>query len=411
MMTISKVSKQLLLVSSLAVAMGLTACGQEEAAVQESTDISQQSIKANVEAVSLGSIPLKAVVPGAVVPDQKAQIASRLMGYIKNLDVKVGQEVKSGQLLFSIDSTDVNSQILKAKSGYQQAQAALKDAKLDFDRFAKLYKEDSVSKQQFDKISLQYKVAQENLVAAKTGLNQAKAQLNYANVKAPFDGVVVEKMAVAGGLAAPGNPVLTLENLTSLSVRTQVAEDLFAVLRPGDEAEVVVDGQPRPLVGTIYTLVSAADPKTRTHTVKLSLPAMINVNSGTFARVGFKRGERQTMMVPTSAVLNRSGILGVFVLEDGKANFHMVRLGGIIGDRVEIQAGVNLGDLVVIDNNFSMLNGDKVDVINVGELNKTPFDKQQALIEDQPIDTDVIEQSAKEVQEEAAETAAEGASK
>lgn len=319
-----------------------------------------QTIEAPIDQVKLGSIPLKATVAGAVVPDQKAQIASRLMGYIKDFDVKVGQKVKAGDLLFSIDSNDVNSQILQAQSGYQQALAALEDAKLDYDRFFKLYQDDSVSKQQFDKISLQYKVAQENLVAARSGMNQAKSQLNYANVKAPFDGVVVEKLAVAGALAAPGNPVLVLENLTSLSVRTQVAEDLFAVLRNGDEAEVRIDGQPEPIMATIYTLVSAADPKSRTHTVKLSLPSVVNVNSGTFARVGFKRGERQTMMVPTSAIVNRSGIEGAFVVKEGKAYFHMVRLGETIGDQIEIKAGLHLGDDIVVDHNQSILNGDQV---------------------------------------------------
>ncbi|MDG4811941.1 efflux RND transporter periplasmic adaptor subunit [Hydrogenovibrio sp. 3SP14C1] len=366
-----KTMSKLMLTSSLIAMIGLSGCGQEESQDVNQANGIQQTIKAPVETVSLGTISLKAIVPGAVVPDQKAQIASRLMGYIKNFNVKVGQEVKKGEMLFSIDSSDVNSQILKAKSAYQQAQAALKDAKLDYDRFSKLYKDDSVSKQQFDKVSLQYKVAQENLVAAKTNLNQARSQLNYANVKAPFDGVVVDKMAVAGGLAAPGNPVLVLENLTSLSVKTQVAEDLFAVLRLGDEAEIMIDGQPESIKGTIYTLVSAADPKTRTHTVKLSLPAVVNVNSGTFARVGFKRGERQTMMVPKTAVLNRSGIEGVFVVDDGKAYFHMVRLGEEIGDKVEIKAGLNLGDHIVVDNNMSLLNGDKVDAIEAKDVKST----------------------------------------
>ncbi|PLA75056.1 efflux RND transporter periplasmic adaptor subunit [Hydrogenovibrio sp. SC-1] len=341
------------------IVFGVVGCNQapenEPAAVH-----SVQIIEAPVDQVKLGTIPLKATVAGAVVPDQKAQIASRLMGYIKDFDVRVGQKVKVGDLLFSIDSNDVNSQILQAQSAYQQALAALEDAKLDYDRFSKLYQDDSVSKQQFDKVSLQYKVAKENLIAARSGLNQAKSQLNYANVKAPFDGVVVEKLAVAGALAAPGNPVLVLENLTSLSVRTQVAEDLFAVLRNGDEAEVRMDGQPEPIMATIYALVSAADPKSRTHTVKLSLPSVVNVNSGTFARVGFKRGERQTMMVPQSAIVNRSGIEGVFVIKEGVAYFHMVRLGETIADQVEIKAGVNLGDNIVIDNNQSILNGDKI---------------------------------------------------
>lgn len=334
---------------------GMTACESEKGT--EKT-VAHQTITVDVQTVTLGSIPLKVVVPGSIVPDQKALIASRLMGYIKDLNVKVGQAVKRGEALFSIDSSDIKSGILKARSGYQQAEAALMDAKLDYDRFKRLYEDESVSKQQFDKINLKYKVAQENLVAAKTNLEQAKAQLQYANVKAPFDGVVVQKMAVAGDLAAPGNPVLALENRSSLSVQTQVSQDLYTVLRLGDTATVMVDGQKTPVTGTIYTLISAADPKTRTHTVKLSLPSSMDVNSGTFAHVGFKRGERQTIMVPEKAIVNRSGIEGVFVVEDNKAYFRMVRLGETIGNQVEIKAGLNLGDVVVTSHNQSLLNED-----------------------------------------------------
>lgn len=352
---------KILAVSVLASVMTLSGCEQEAATPKENN---AKTVEAQVTTVTLGAMPMVSVVPGAVVPDQKAQIASRLMGYIKNLNVKVGQQVKQGDLLFSIDSGDINSQISQARSGYQQALAALKDAELDYERFSKLYKEDSVSKQQFDKIKLQYRVAQESLAAAKSGLEQAQAQLNYANVKAPFDGVVVDKMAVAGSLAAPGNPVVVVENLTSLSVQTQVSSDLYAKLRLGDNATIEIDGVQSSLEGTIYTLVSAADPRTRTHTVKLSLPNLNDINSGTFAKVSFKHGERQTVLLPKAAIVNRAGIDGVFVVKDGKAFFYMVRTGQSLGDLVEIQSGVSLGDKVVISNNQALLNGDQVTVVD-----------------------------------------------
>lgn len=341
-------------------AMGLSGCQQEAPVAPQSQP---QTLEAQVHNVELGTVPLMSVVPGAVVADQKARIASRLMGYIKGLDVKVGDKVDRGSLLFSIDSSDIKSQISQANSAYAQAKAALRDAKLDYDRFTQLYKEDSVSKQQYDKIRLQYSVAQENLAAAKSGLDQAKSQLNYANVKAPFSGVVVKKLATAGDLAAPGNPVVVIENLTSLSVQTQVSGELYAVLRNGDEASVSIDGQDKPMIGTIYTMVGAANPKTRTHTVKLSLPEVKNINSGTFARISFKRGERQAMMVPQSAIVTRAGIQGVFVVQDGKAMFNMVRAGITMGDMVEVQSGVDLGDQVVVSNNQSMLNGDIVEAM------------------------------------------------
>jgi len=353
---------KVLTLTVLASAMGLSGCSQEDDHSIKTEN--QQTIEAKIDTVQLGTVPMMAVVPGAVVSDQKAQISSRLIGYIKDLNVKVGQKVERGEVLFSIDSTDVKSQITQAQAGYQQALAALEDAKLDNDRFTKLFKEDSVSKQQFDKIKLQYSVAQENLAAAKSGLDQAKSQLSYANVRAPFTGVIVEKLANQGALASPGQPIVVIENLQSISVQTEVAGELFAVLRAGDEASVLIDGQAEALAGTIYTLVSAANPQTRTHTVKLSLPPINNVNSGTFARVSFKRGERQTIMVPSSAIVVRAGIAGVFVVNEGKANFSMVRPGMSMNGMTEVQAGLNLGERIVINNNQSLLNGDIVETVD-----------------------------------------------
>ncbi len=370
-MQFKKAGSVILMASALVLAAG---CEQKQEAAKETTVGNQakpQVIEAHVAEVSLGAIPMTVVVPGAVVPDQKANIASRLMGYIKEMKVDVGQKVKAGDLLFAIDPTDIKSQIAQAQAAYQQAKAALDDAKLDYDRFSKLYKDDSVSKQQFDKIRLQYSVAQENLAAAKSGLEQAKAQLKYANVKAPFDGVVVQKMASVGDLAAPGHPILVLENLSSLSVQTQVSNDLFARLHIGDKAIVEIEGMEKPVIGTIYALVSAADPKTRTHTVKLSLKEVKNVNSGTFARVIFNKGNRQAIVVPNTAVVNRSGIQGVFVLDDqNHAYFRMVRPGMAIGPLVEIQSGLSLGERIVLDRNQSLLNGDVVKPIPVQSAQK-----------------------------------------
>ncbi len=341
----------------LTLSLGLSGCSSEQEATSSASQTAN-TVAVTVETVRLGEIPLMAVVPGSVVPEQKASIASRLIGYIKALDVQVGQTVKQGDLLFSIDSADIKSQITQANAAYQQALAGLRDAKLDFDRFSKLFKEESVSKQQYDKMRLQYSVAQQNVAAAKSSLNQAKEQLHYANVRAPFDGVVVEKLAVAGDLAAPGKPVLVIENSTSLSVQTEVAGDLFAVLRLGDDVQIALEGQPEPFIGTVYTLVGAANAKTRTHTVKLSLPKNLNINSGTFARVSFNRGVRQTMMVPKAAVINRAGIDGVFVVQDGKAFFHMVRTGLVRNELVEIQSGLALGEVIVTFSEQPLLNGD-----------------------------------------------------
>lgn len=338
----------------------LVGCGSDE---KEAAAFEKTSHKVEVFKVELGEVPLTVSLPGSVVPDQQARIASRLMGYIRSIPVEAGQKVKRGDLLFSIDPQDIQSQISQAQAGFQQAKAALENAKADFERFSELYKDESVSRQQYDGVRLQYNVAQENLVAAKAGLEQAKAQINYAEVKAPFDGVVVQKMATAGDLASPGQPVIVLENLTAMSVQTEVSQDLYAVLKVGDTALVKIDGIEKAVEGEIYSLVSSANPKTRGHTTKLSLPAVQAVNSGTFARVSFVRGKRQTILVPASALVNRSGVEGVFVVgADNEARFRMVRKGMEINSQIEIQAGLDVDELIVVSNNQTLVNGDKLEV-------------------------------------------------
>jgi RND family efflux transporter MFP subunit len=340
------------------MALSLVNCSSDET---NNAEFEVPTHKVETHKVEIGTVPLIASVPGSVVPDQQARIASRLMGYIRSIPVKVGEKVKRGDLLFAIDPQDIQSQISQARAGYQQAQAALENAKADFERFSQLLKEESVSRQQFDGVRLQYSVAQENLAAAKAGLEQAEAQLNYANVRAPFDGVVVQKMAVAGDLAAPGQPVVVIENLTSLSVQTEVSQDLYANLKVGDSAQVIIDGVNKPLTGEIYSLVSAANPKTRGHTTKLSLPEVTNVNSGTFARVNFVRGERQTLLIPESALVTRGGIEGVFVVgPENIAQFRMVRTGMKMNGKIEVQAGLDMDEVIVVSNNQTLVNGDQL---------------------------------------------------
>ncbi len=327
--------------------------------------LAQEVVRSNsgtVAVVSQVSVAMTEIIPGSIVPDQQSKIASRLMGYIRNLNIQVGQAVKEGQLLFAIDPTDINSQIRQAQSAVAQARAALADAKSDYERFSKLYKQQSVTQQQFDKMKLQYQVAEENLSAAEAGFEQAKGQMRYADVKAPFDGVVVQKLAVTGDLAAPGNPVLLLENRQLMSVQVEVSSDLYRLLKIGDDAKVTIEGRDEPVTAMISNLVAAANPITRTHTVKLSLSGSpVGINSGAFARVAFNRGERMTMLVPSSSVVTRGGIVGLFVVaDDGIARFRMVRTGLTQNDKVEIQAGLELGEKVLISSQQPARNGDKI---------------------------------------------------
>ncbi len=356
--TIAFPRKRLLLAAGLA-ALALAGCKGREPGQQAQS--AAATVRAAVATVGLSRIPVASVNPGTVISAHQVQVASRLMGYIRELNVQEGEAVKAGQLLFTIDPTDIRGQMNQARAGLAQAEAALADAQADYERFSALYKDESIPKQQFDKVTLQYRVAQSQVAAARAGLATATAQLRYAEVRAPLDGVVLQKMAAAGDLAAPGRPVLVLEDPRRLQVQTTVSGETFARIKPGDTVPVSLDGQPQPVEARVARIVPAADPVTHTYTVKLDLPPLAGLRSGTFARVSFPLGSRDALRVPKSAVLQRAGITGVFVVDgQGVARYRMVRTGAEADGQVEIQAGLNPGERVVISSEGELRSGDKV---------------------------------------------------
>lgn len=322
-----------------------------------------RTVVAEVQTVQPVSLSLRVETPGLVVSEDQVQVASRLMGYIREIKVEEGQTVKAGQLLFVVDPADIQGQMNQARAGLAQAEAALADAKLDYERFGALYKDEAIPKMQRDKIRLQYQVARQQVAAARAGFGLASNQMRYASVVAPINGVVTQKMANAGDLAAPGRPILVIEGLKTLQVRTQVSGDVYARIKPGEKVSIVQDGATTqaPVEGRIVQVVPAADPASHSHRVKIDLPAGSGLSSGSFVRVGFAVGSREGIRVPASAVAERAGITGVFVVDaQGIARYRMVRTGASEQGQVEIQSGLSAGDKVVVSNVDQLENGDKV---------------------------------------------------
>ena len=299
------------------------------------------------------------LLSGTVVSSNQVQVASRLMGYIRTLTVKEGQTVKTGALLFQVDPTDIEGQVAQARAGLAQAQANFANAKGDDERFGNLYNDQAIAKQQWDQIQLRYQVAGQQVAAAQAGLNTALAQMRYATVTSPIAGVVVQKMANQGDLAAPGRPVLVIEGQGKLQVQTQVPGDVYGKIRVGDTVQMFANG--KTLQGIIAQAVPVADPMSHTHTVKIDLPANAGLDSGSFVRVGFPGGSSPQLRVPRAAVVDRAGMTGVFVVDrDGIAHFRLVRLGAQTGDEIDVQAGLSADDTIVTSNLGAMENGMKI---------------------------------------------------
>lgn len=329
-------------------------------------------VKAQVVVVKEQALPVFASFPGRISSTDEVQVASRMMGYVRRLLVHEGQQVKKGELLLSIDDSDIRGGIAQARAAVAKADSVLADAKANYQRFLALYQQKAIPQQQFQQVEMGYRVAQGNCDAARAALKQAKAQLNYVDVRAPFAGTVVSKFIDVGQLAAPGRPLLTLQSGGYLQVMVQVSQRAFDQLHIGQQVAVVIDSSDfntRRELATVARLVAAADPMTHSHSVKLNLAENSVGRSGDFARVQIQIGTQPGVLLPASAVQRRAGIDGVFVVNgDGQVAFRMVRLGEQRDKQVVVLSGVVAGERVVVSVDGELNNGVRVQIVQGAAL-------------------------------------------
>ncbi len=322
------------------------------------------TITARVETLQAVNLPVYDVLPGTVVSADRVDISSRLSGYLYNLDVYEGQMVKKGQLLFAVDPTGVKEQIRQATAELAKASAGLTEAKDNFERFKNLYQDQSATLANYQQAERMYKVALGNHQAAEAAVAAARAQLKYAEVRSPFDGLVVSKLANNGQLGSPGIPVLVLENPSHLQVQVQVDESAFAHLALGQKIKIELAGEDltsRILTGEVERMVAAADPVTHTHLVKLGLPEESKVSSGNFVLVSVPVGDHSGIVVPQNAIYKRAGLTGVFVVDStDQAQFRMVTPGETLAEGRCILSGLTAGDRLIVSAQSPLSNGVKI---------------------------------------------------
>ncbi|MDO9611368.1 MAG: efflux RND transporter periplasmic adaptor subunit [Serpentinimonas sp.] len=334
---VKKRKNLLLYLAPLALAALLGACGKAPEAPAASNTTSRPL---PVMTASAGA-PLEYTAVGSVVSDQRVEVASRLSGYIRDMLVQEGDRVRRGQLLTRLDASDVEGGIRQGQAAGGAAEAALRDAQIDLERFQRLFERGSVSDNELRKVRLKFEAAREARNQARAGLDTALAQRAYAEITSPVDGVVVARHKRTGDLAVPGAPLLTLESGRGLLFETFVAEGQVATIAAGQPVQVNIDGLPAPLKGTVSRVVRSGDPVSRSYQVKITLPETVGLMSGMFGRAAFPLGTSPAPLVPRRALVERGGLTGVFVLDgEGRARFRWLRIAREWPDQVEVGAGL-----------------------------------------------------------------------
>ncbi len=298
---------------------------------------------------------------GTLIADDRVEIASRLMGYIRNLKVREGSTVKKGELLLTIDPTEIEAQLAEAKARSAQARARADEAELDFNRFKTLYEKRLIPLSQFQKAEVALQVAREEMRVAQANEKRIRVQLQYAEIRSPVDGVVVKKYKQAGDITTPGAPILTIDNPNNIVLETYIKEDHIKQVQVGDRIVVTVDAAGLKTSATVTQVVSSGDPRTHSYLVKAALDETSGVRIGMFARAEFAIGYKWGLLIPAEAIVTRADIPGVYVVDDkGIAHFRMLRLGRRIDGQYEVLAGLRSGERIVVSSEAPVHTGTRI---------------------------------------------------
>lgn len=319
-----------------------------------------------VQAVAIAPTSVASVVEGvgSLHGAQEAVLAAKVMGTVVEIRKRAGETVRRGEVLVVLDDREVSGNIGQAEGGLAQARAAAALAESNLKRFEQLKERGAASQLELDQARYARETAQGAVRQAEAALATASSYQSYAQIPAPFDGQVVDRLAEVGDLAAPGRPLMRVEDARRLRLHVTLAESQAMGAQTGGPAEVIVPSLGgRSFSGTIAEVVPAVDPATRSQLVKIDLPADPTLRSGLFARARFTMGKRDALSIPASALVRRGGLTGVFIVESGHATFRLVELAEARGgESIEVLAGLAAGEHVIVAPPVTLSEGAAIEV-------------------------------------------------
>lgn len=374
--------------SALAVAALFTGCGGSDTHPRAASPA--PAVPVQVATVTSREWPDLYEATGTVRARTATVLASKVMAYVREVAVQVGDRVHEGQVLIQLDAQDLDANVRRAEAaesevrgafpeadnGVAGAKASLDLAQSTFHRMEELAAKKSISSQEFDEASAHLKSAQAAYEMARARRTQLDSRLagvqqeirsanilrDYTRIAAPISGVVTARSVEPGNLAAPGAPLLTIEREGAYRLEASVDESRLPFVKTGQAVEVALDALDRRLAARVSEIVPAVDAASRAYIVKIDLPAMPNLRSGMFARAWFPMGARQAVTVPAAAVMDRGQLQSVFVVEDGCARNRLVTTGKREADALEVLSGLSAGEKVVSPAASGVADGARVEV-------------------------------------------------
>jgi len=338
------------LFSALLLAALLTVAGCKDPAHNGAAGQQLPAAEVRVITVAGQTAPQQNEVAGAVESVQRATIGAKISGPIEEMPISLGLAVKKGALLARISAGEITARLSQAETQRAQAQR-------NFEREKRLLEQDASTRETVNSLEDAYRVAE-------AGVREAKAMRDYTVITAPFAGIVTQKTANAGDLATPGMPLLVLENTEHLQVVAAAPEALSMKIKKGDSLAVTIPSAGFADTGTVTEISPAADTASRTALVKIRIDGSSALQPGQYARVALPGlAGVSAFLVPESALFRFGQMERIFVTKNNTAQLRLVRSGERRDGQVEILAGLNGGEQVVVQGGERLVDGQPVKIV------------------------------------------------
>ncbi|NLT23378.1 MAG: efflux RND transporter periplasmic adaptor subunit [Syntrophorhabdus sp.] len=310
---------------------------------------------------------------GTLNPNEEIVMGAEIDGIVRTVKVDEGTVVTKGMLLATLDDTEYAHEVIRAKAALKQTEASLANTKMEFSRKDALYKEQLVTRQQYDDVFTRLTLAESEVDRARAALVIANQKLAKTRLHAPTACRVKEKKVSVGDFVKNGTPMLVLIQPAPLKLRFSVPERDIGRMKVGQEVHVRVDAFPgREFVGKVSIVFPSLEEKTRSLTVEALIPnGQDELKPGLFAKVRLYTGDEQdTVLVPVTSLLYEGDRVRLYVIEGTTARERAVKLGNKYGEFMEISSGLKAGEMVVVAGQQNLSEGAKVSVEKSPEREK-----------------------------------------
>lgn len=296
------------------------------------------------------STPLEYQLDGLIEATQKSTLSAQVSGRVEAIYFDVDDTVNAGDVILRIRDTEYRARLQKATATLAATKAGLIEAQLEFERADDLVKKKLVSQSSFDKIRANYQAAKARVAASEAGTVEAQEQLDNTVIRAPYSGVVVERLIELGETTRIGQPIMTGFSLENLRVRVYVPQSLINAVRLHRSARVILLDDQTPIATEGLTIFPYANPENHAFQVRVNLKQTDQLlYPGMLVKVAFVIDTIKRLMIAQSALVFRSEVAGVYVIdEQQRLTFRQVRPGQSFGEKIEILAGLDDGEKIAL---------------------------------------------------------------